>query len=123
MIEKKHVITRRDFIRSGSCAVIGGLLGLPHVVRAAGQTTGKSRVVLIRNQHATEGYGSMNPGVVVQMLDEALEALKADKGFLLKGDVFTQDAIDMWIEYKTENEVNDVKLRPHPHEFFLYYDI
>ena len=56
-------------------------------------------------------------------LEEALEALKADQEFLLKGDVFTQDAIDMWIEYKTENEVNDVKLRPHPHEFFLYYDI
>ena len=56
-------------------------------------------------------------------LEEALAALKADHDFLLKGDVFTQDAIDMWIEYKTENEVNDVKLRPHPHEFFLYYDI
>ena len=56
-------------------------------------------------------------------LDEALEALKADQEFLLKGDVFTQDAIDMWIEYKTENEINDIKLRPHPHEFYLYYDI
>lgn len=56
-------------------------------------------------------------------LDEALEALRADPEFLRKGDVFTQDAIDMWIDYKTENEVNDVKLRPHPHEFYLYYDI
>ncbi|MBW2175991.1 MAG: type I glutamate--ammonia ligase [Deltaproteobacteria bacterium] len=56
-------------------------------------------------------------------LDEALDALKADQDFLLKGDVFTQDAIDMWIKYKTENEVNPVRLRPHPHEFFLYYDI
>jgi glutamine synthetase len=56
-------------------------------------------------------------------LDEALAALKEDNAFLLKGDVFTQDAIDMWLEYKTENEVNPVKLRPHPHEFFLYYDI
>jgi len=56
-------------------------------------------------------------------LDEALEALKADQEFLMKGDVFTQDAIDMWIDYKTENEVNDIKLRPHPHEFYLYYDI
>ena len=56
-------------------------------------------------------------------LDEAIEALKADQEFLLKGDVFTRDAIDMWIEYKTENEINDVKLRPHPHEFYLYYDI
>ena len=56
-------------------------------------------------------------------LDEALAALKADQEFLLKGDVFTQDAIDMWVDYKTENEINDVKLRPHPHEFYLYYDI
>ena len=56
-------------------------------------------------------------------LDEALEALKADQEFLKKGDVFTQDAIDMWIDYKTENEINDIKLRPHPHEFYLYYDI
>jgi len=56
-------------------------------------------------------------------LDEALKALEDDHDFLLKGDVFTQDALDMWIEYKTENEVNPVKLRPHPHEFFLYYDI
>jgi glutamine synthetase len=56
-------------------------------------------------------------------LDEALEALKEDNAFLLKGDVFTKDAIDMWIDYKTENEVNPVKLRPHPHEFYLYYDI
>jgi len=56
-------------------------------------------------------------------LDEALFALRADQEFLLKGDVFTPDAIDMWIDYKMENEVNPVKLRPHPHEFFLYYDI
>jgi len=56
-------------------------------------------------------------------LEESLEALKSDHQFLLKGDVFTQDAIDMWIDYKTENEINDIKLRPHPHEFYLYYDI
>jgi glutamine synthetase len=56
-------------------------------------------------------------------LDEALAALKEDNAFLLKGDVFTQDALDMWIEYKQENEVDALRLRPHPHEFFLYYDI
>jgi glutamine synthetase len=56
-------------------------------------------------------------------LEEAIEALDEDNAFLQKGDVFTKDAIDMWIEYKTENEVNPVKLRPHPHEFYLYYDI
>jgi glutamine synthetase len=56
-------------------------------------------------------------------LDEALEALKKDHEFLLKGDVFTKDVIEKWIEYKIANEVNQVKLRPHPHEFFLYFDI
>jgi len=56
-------------------------------------------------------------------LQEALAALADDHAFLLKGDVFTQDVIDTWITYKTKNEVNDVNLRPHPHEFFLYFDI
>lgn len=56
-------------------------------------------------------------------LEEALAALQDDHAFLLKGDVFTRDVIDKWIEYKTANEVNPVKLRPHPHEFYLYYDI
>ncbi len=56
-------------------------------------------------------------------LDQALDALKEDSAFLLKGDVFTQDAIDMWVEYKMENEVDQIRLRPHPHEFFMYYDI
>jgi glutamine synthetase len=56
-------------------------------------------------------------------LDESLQALAEDHDFLLKGDVFTEDAIEMWIDYKTDSEVNAVKLRPHPHEFHLYYDI
>jgi len=56
-------------------------------------------------------------------LDESLEALQEDHEFLLKGDVFTKDVIEKWIDYKIENEVNPVKLRPHPHEFYLYFDI
>ena len=56
-------------------------------------------------------------------LRNALEALQADHEFLLKGDVFTQDVIDTWIEYKMENEVQALDLRPHPWEFALYYDI
>ncbi len=56
-------------------------------------------------------------------LDEALSALKEDHAFLLKGDVFTQDVVDMWIEYKTDKEVNAMRLRPHPYEFHMYYDI
>jgi len=56
-------------------------------------------------------------------LREALGALAEDNEYLLKGDVFTRDVIETWIEYKIENEVNAVALRPHPWEFALYYDI
>ncbi|HEX9024504.1 MAG TPA: type I glutamate--ammonia ligase [Geobacteraceae bacterium] len=56
-------------------------------------------------------------------LEESLNALKEDHEFLLKGDVFTQDVIDKWIEYKTEAEVNPVRMRPVPLEFALYFDI
>ena len=56
-------------------------------------------------------------------LGEALDALEADHDFLLKGGVFTQGLIDSWIAYKREHEVDPVRLRPHPYEFHLYYDI
>lgn len=56
-------------------------------------------------------------------LSEALDALEDDHEYLLKGDVFTQDVIDSWIEYKHENEVDAINLRPHPYEFHLYHDI
>ena len=56
-------------------------------------------------------------------LDAALEALGKDHLFLLKGDVFTEDVIETWISYKRANEVDALRLRPHPHEFILYYDI
>jgi len=54
-------------------------------------------------------------------LDEALKALEDDCDFLLKGDVFTEDVIKTWIEYKRKNEVDAVRLRPHPYEFYLYF--
>ena len=56
-------------------------------------------------------------------LSEALDNLEKDHDFLLKGDVFTPDLIDMWISYKRENEVDAINLRPHPYEFALYFDI
>jgi glutamine synthetase len=56
-------------------------------------------------------------------LDGALKALEKDHEFLLKGDVFTEDVIQKWIEYKIENEVDPIRMRPHPHEFKLYFDI
>jgi glutamine synthetase len=56
-------------------------------------------------------------------LDEALSELETDHDFLLRGNVFTEDAIDTWIDYKRQNEVDPVRVRPHPHEFELYFDI
>ena len=55
-------------------------------------------------------------------LEEALAALEADHEFLLKGDVFTQDLIDTWLDYK-RGEVDAIRLRPHPWEFAMYFDI
>jgi glutamine synthetase len=55
-------------------------------------------------------------------LDEALDALEADHDFLLKGGVFTEDVIQTWIRYKRKEEADQVRLRPHPWEFALYYD-
>jgi glutamine synthetase len=56
-------------------------------------------------------------------LREALDALEKDHDFLLKGDVFTEDVVTTWIEYKREAEAMALDLRPHPYEFALYYDI
>src|SRR3989442_6069360 len=56
-------------------------------------------------------------------LDAALAALEADSEFLTAGGVFTPDVIETWLSYKREHEIDEVRLRPHPYEFYLYYDI
>jgi glutamine synthetase len=56
-------------------------------------------------------------------LDEVLDSLEADHGYLLEGGVFTPDLIETWIDWKRTNEIDPVRLRPHPHEFELYFDI
>ncbi len=56
-------------------------------------------------------------------LEESLNALEKDHEFLLKGDVFTEDVLETWLAYKREVEIDPVRLRPHPHEFYLYFDI
>ena len=56
-------------------------------------------------------------------LDQALDALESDHAFLLRGEVFTKDVIETWLEYKRKKEIDPIRLRPHPHEFHLYYDI
>jgi glutamine synthetase len=55
-------------------------------------------------------------------LEQALDALESDHEFLMRGDVFTRDVIDTWIRYKRQNEVEAIRLRPHPYEFCLYFD-
>jgi len=55
-------------------------------------------------------------------LDEALNNLERDHEFLLQGDVFTNDVISMWLDYKRTREVDALRLRPHPYEYLLYYD-
>jgi glutamine synthetase len=55
-------------------------------------------------------------------LGEALDALESDHEFLLKGEVFSKELIETWITWKRENEIDTVRLRPHPAEFALYYD-
>jgi glutamine synthetase len=56
-------------------------------------------------------------------LDESLSALEADNEFLRRGDVFTEDVIDTWLEYKRRHEIDAIRLRPHPWEFYLYFDV
>ena len=53
----------------------------------------------------------------------ALNALEKDHEYLLKGGVFTKDVIDVWLEYKRKREIDAVRMRPHPYEFYLYFDI
>jgi glutamine synthetase len=78
---------------------------------------------LDKNIYALSAEEKANIDAMPASLEEALSCLKDDHEFLLKGDVFTEDAINTWIEYKTEVEVDAVRLRPHPHEFELYFDI
>ncbi|HZT71618.1 MAG TPA: type I glutamate--ammonia ligase, partial [Terriglobia bacterium] len=56
-------------------------------------------------------------------LEEVLQALEDDHEFLLKGGAFTEDLIETWLDYKRKKEVDAVRLRPHPHEFALYFDV
>jgi glutamine synthetase len=56
-------------------------------------------------------------------LDDALKNLEKDHGYLLQGDVFTKDVIENWLDYKRKKEVDAIRLRPHPYEFYLYFDV
>jgi glutamine synthetase len=72
---------------------------------------------MTRDEMAAQGIKT-TPG----SLAEAIDALESDHGFLTQGGVFTDDLIQTWIAYKRENELDPIRLRPHPYEFHLYYD-
>ena len=63
-----------------------------------------------------------NIPTVAQSLDGSLKALEEDHEFLLKGGVFTPDLLETWLAYKYENEVDPLRMRPHPYEFQMYFD-
>ena len=94
--------------------LMAGLDGDPEQDRAAGA----DRQEPLRALDAGRGVAS---STVPASLAEALDALERDHEYLLKGDVFTQDVIDTWMGLKRK-DVAAVNLRPHPYEFFMYYD-
>jgi hypothetical protein len=75
MAEKRHVITRRDFLRAGSCVALGSMIGLPLLERPALAATGSSRVVLIRHDGVVDPDGQVRPAILAAMLDAAIAAL------------------------------------------------
>lgn len=76
-----------------------------------------------KNTYDLSGEEAAALKTVPGSLEEALNALEKDHEFLLQGDVFTRDVVEVWVDYKRTNEVDPVKLRPHPYEFVLYFDL
>ncbi|HVY68240.1 MAG TPA: type I glutamate--ammonia ligase, partial [Patescibacteria group bacterium] len=74
------------------------------------------------DENTYESQRAKSLKTVPRSLESALDALANDHAYLLKGDVFTQDVIDTWIAYKQEKEIDPLRLRPHPHEFSMYFD-
>jgi glutamine synthetase len=78
---------------------------------------------LDKNTYELSPEEAANLKTVPGSFEDSLRALEEDHEFLLKGGVFTQDVIDVWLEYKRETEIDAVRLRPHPYEFYLYFDV
>jgi hypothetical protein len=93
---EKNIITRRDFLRIGTAAAVGGLLGLPRT--ASTKTVGKSRVILIRNKDVIDGTGSLRAEVIGQMLDQALTTLLG-----------TPDPVSAWEQLVKPEDVVGIK--------------
>jgi glutamine synthetase len=98
-----------------SAMLMAGLDGIRNKIEPP-QPVDKDLYELPPDEHA-------NIPQVPASLPEVLSSLEEDHGYLLEGGVFTPDLIETWIDWKRANEVDPIRLRPHPHEFELYYDI
>jgi glutamine synthetase len=76
-----------------------------------------------KDLYELEGEEAASIPQVPGSLDAVLDNLERDNDFLTRGGVFTKDLIDTWIDFKRKQEVDYVRLRPHPAEFELYYDL
>ena len=98
MADEKTMITRRDFLRAGSCAAVGGLMGVPFATRVQAQSRPRSRVVLIRDKKVIDGSGNVRPEVLESMLDQAVNAL-----------LDTRDAVSAWKRLVEPSDVVGIK--------------
>lgn len=97
-----------------SAMLMAGLDGIQNKIHPGGPTD--------RNLYELTATEAASVPTMPGSLDQALAALDTDHAFLLKGGVFTEEIIQTWLEYKKTKEVDPMRLRPHPYEFFLYYD-
>jgi glutamine synthetase len=98
-----------------SAMLMAGLDGIRNKIEPA-TPIDKDLYELPPDEHASV---AQVPGSLVEVLGN----LQDDHAYLLEGDVFTPDLIETWVDWKLANEVDPIRLRPHPHEFELYYDI
>ena len=98
-----------------SAMLLAGLDGIENKIDP-GQPMDKNTYELTESEQE-------NLKTVPGSLEEAIDALEEDHDYLLKGDVFTQDVLDVWIDYKRTREISPLDMRPHPWEFYLYFDV
>lgn len=94
----KKVITRRDFIRVGSCLTMGSLMGLPLIGSVSAKKSQKSRVVLIRDKNVLDSRGQLSESVLQNMLDKAVTAL-----------MDTPDPVSAWKQLVTPTDIVGIK--------------
>ncbi len=98
-----------------SALMLAGLDGIKNKIEPA-EPIDKDLYELAPEEHADVAQ-------VPTSLPAVLDALEADNEYLQAGGVFTADLIETWIDYKRTNEIAPMQLRPHPHEFELYFDL